>query len=188
MAENVIILVGGIEMKKTIFTLVFLLITIMIYAKEVPANNRGIANASPGDYIIRSSGERVILKQADIDYARRQLGMTSTQNTQNRPVTTNSSSSTRTSTSSNSGSEYGGIIIFLLVVVGIIIVIGVSVSNITTTVAKNSGMNDEDAKKVGASAGVLAGTAAAIGAALLLGKSGGFKSNKKHYEITHKHQ
>ena len=42
-------------------------------ARQVPSTNQGIASASPGDYIIRSSGEKVILSQADINYARNQL-------------------------------------------------------------------------------------------------------------------
>ncbi|MCL2832393.1 MAG: hypothetical protein FWD78_04410 [Treponema sp.] len=49
-------------------------------------------------------------------------------------------------------------------------------------------MNEEDAKKVGTSAGMLAGTAAAIGAAVLLGKSGGVKNNKKDITIHHKYK
>jgi len=137
-----------------------------IYAKEVPANNQSIANASPGDYIFRSNGEKVILTQVDIDYARQKLGLTSTQN----------------SNGSSANSNSTGIIIILLVVVGIIIVIGVCVSNITTAVAKNSGMDEESAKKVGASAGVLAGIAAAI----LLGKASGTKRDPNHFTITHK--
>lgn len=101
-----------------------------------------------------------------------------------KTLSTNNSSSIKSSTSSDN--SIGIIVIFLLVVVGIIIIIGVSVSNITTTVAKNSGMSDEDAKKVGASAGVLAGTAATIATAVLLGKSGGVKRNPNDITITHK--
>jgi len=152
-------------MKKTIFILLFLM-SAFIYAKEVPANNQGIANASIGDHIFRSNGEKVVLTQVDIDYARQKLGLATTQN------------SNGSSTNSNST----GIIILLVVVVGIIVVIGVCVSNITTTVAKNSGMNEEDAKKVGASAGVLAGIATAV----LLGKAGGTKRDPNHFTITHK--
>ncbi len=176
-------------MKRTIFIMVLLLISIFIYAKEVPANNQGIANASPGDYIIRPSGEKVVLKQADIDYARKQLGLTTTQNTQNRASSSSSSnsSSARSGASSNDSS---GMILFLFIVgvIVVIIVIGVCVSNITTTVAKNSGMDEESAKKVGASAGVLAGTAAAIGAALLLGKAGETKSSDNDITVTHKYR
>jgi hypothetical protein len=152
-------------MKKMVFILLFLM-TAFIYAKEVPANNQSIANASVGDYIFRSNGEKVVLTQVDIDYARQKLGSASTQN------------SSGASTNSNST----GIIIFLVVVVGIIVVIGVCVSNITTTVAKNSGMDEKDAKKIGASAGVLAGIATAV----LLGKAGGIKRDPNHFTITHK--
>jgi nitrate reductase gamma subunit len=91
------------------------------------------------------------------------------------------------SISSTSNDSTGLIIVLLLVAVGVIIIIGKCVSNITTEVAKNSGMDEKSAKKVGASAGVLAGTAAAIGAAALLGKAGGYKPNKNHITITHKH-
>ena len=172
-------------MKKAIFITLFILISIIAYSREVTANNYGIANASPGDYIIRSSGEKVILKQSDIDYARRQLGISTSQSTPNRTLSQNNSSSSRSASSSNS--DAGTLIIIILVVVIIVVIIGKSVSNITTTVAKNSGMNYEDAKKIGTSAGVLAGTAAAIGAAALLGKAGGLKSDKKDITIHHKY-
>ncbi|WP_461257152.1 hypothetical protein [Treponema sp. R80B11-R83G3] len=157
-------------MKKIIFILLFLM-SAFIYAREVPANNQGIANASPGDHIFRSNGEKVVLTQVDIDYARQKLGLTATQN------------SNGASTDSNST---GIIIVILLVVVGIIVVIGVCVSNIIKTVAKSSGMDEASAKKIGASAGVLAGTAAAIAAAVLLGKGGGIKRNPNDITITHK--
>ena len=60
-------------MNKLFFVIALLLLSTLVYAREVSATNQGIANASPGDYIIRSSGEKVVLKQSDIDYARRQL-------------------------------------------------------------------------------------------------------------------
>jgi nitrate reductase gamma subunit len=81
-----------------------------------------------------------------------------------------SQTSSRASASNDSN---GFIIVLLLIVVGVIIIIGKCVSNITTEVAKNTGMDEKSAKKVGSSAGVLAGTAAAIGAAVLLGKTAG---------------
>jgi len=168
-------------MKKTVFTTVFLLISIFIYAREVSASNQGIANASPGDYIIRSTGEIVELKQADIDYARRQLGFTTHESIQSGSPSSNNNRSDNYSNSNNTV-----ILVFLLIVVGIIIIIGICVSNITTTAAKNSGMDEESAKKVGVSAGVLAGTAAAIGAAILLGKAGEVKRNPNDLTITHK--
>jgi hypothetical protein len=37
-------------MNRTIFVLLLFLLSVLVYAREVPANNRGIANASPGDY------------------------------------------------------------------------------------------------------------------------------------------
>jgi len=166
---------------KKIFFIVFFILSISVFAKEVPSNNQGVANASPGDYIFRSNGEKVILSQTDIDYARRQLGLLTTQKTQ-----TNASSNNTTSSVSSTNSSTNTFIVLILIVVGIIIVIGVCVSNITTTVAKNSGMDEESAKKVGNSAGVLAGTAAAIGAALLLGKAGGIDPNPNNITITHK--
>jgi nitrate reductase gamma subunit len=90
----------------------------------------------------------------------------------------------RTASSSTKGNSTG-LVVIILVVVGVIIIIGKCVSNITTAVAKNSGMDEASAKKVGASAGVLAGTAAAIGAAALLSKAGGVK-NKNNITITHR--
>jgi len=66
-------------MNKLFLLITILLLSSIIYAREVPGTNQGIANASPGDYIIRSSGEKVILTQADIIYARKQLGLQSNQ-------------------------------------------------------------------------------------------------------------
>ena len=171
-------------MKKFLLLFTLLIVTFSVYARQVDNSNQGIANASPGDHIIRSNGQRVVLTQNDINYARSQLGLST--NTQNRPAQSQTASNTQNRAAQSSNSDYGPFLIFLLVVVVIIIIIGVSVSNITTTVAKNSGMYEDDAKKVGASAGVLAGTAAAIAAAALLGKAGGVKPNPNDFTITHK--
>jgi len=64
-------------MKKTFLILIYLLLIVNIYAEQVESTNRGISNALPGDYIIRSTGEKVILNQADIDYARELLKLDS---------------------------------------------------------------------------------------------------------------
>jgi hypothetical protein len=53
---------------------------------------------------------------------------------------------------------------------------------ITTAVARNSGMNEDASKKVGASASVLAGTAAAI----LLSEADRMKQNKNHITVIHR--
>jgi len=87
------------------------------------------------------------------------------------------SQTSNSSTSYSSGNSSG--FIFIIIIIGIIIVIGVCVSNITTTVAKNSGMDDESANKVGKSAGILAGIAATVGAAILLCKAGEVKPKRK---------
>ena len=67
-------------MKKRFYIIIFLLFTVYVYAEQVDATNYGIANASPGDYIIRQNGEIVVLKQADIDYAKKQLSLNNIQN------------------------------------------------------------------------------------------------------------
>jgi len=65
------------KVNRYILLFFFLLFSILVYAdSEVSNTNQGISNASPGDYIIRSDGQKVVLTQADIDYARRQLGIT----------------------------------------------------------------------------------------------------------------
>jgi len=66
-------------MKKKLCFVIFFSLTIYILADQVEATNNGIANASPGDYIIRANGEKIVLKQVDIDYARRQLGLNTIQ-------------------------------------------------------------------------------------------------------------
>jgi hypothetical protein len=62
-------------MKQFSFIVILLFLAINISAHEVEATNHSIANASPGDYIIRANGEIIVLKQADIKYAKSQLGM-----------------------------------------------------------------------------------------------------------------
>jgi hypothetical protein len=60
-------------MWKAIFIIILFLSGICCFAKEVEATNSGIANAAVGDYIIRSNGQKIILKQGDINYAKKQL-------------------------------------------------------------------------------------------------------------------
>jgi hypothetical protein len=82
-------------MKRVVFIIFFYLLAIFIYARQVNANNDGVAYASPGDYIIRSDGKKIILNKGDIDYARKQLGLSTTknsQNNQNRPIKINAPS------------------------------------------------------------------------------------------------
>ena len=63
--------------------------------------------------------------------------------------------------------EIGIVVITLIVIIGIIIVIGVCISNITTIVAKNSGMDEASAKKLGKNVGTLGATVVGIVVALL---------------------
>ncbi|MDR1838223.1 MAG: HNH endonuclease [Treponema sp.] len=60
-------------MKKIFYIIFFFSLVVYIFADEVEATNNGIANALPGDYIIRENGDKVILNQTDIDYAKNQL-------------------------------------------------------------------------------------------------------------------
>ena len=76
-------------MKKLFYIIIFLLFTVYVYAEQVDATNYGIANASPGDYIIRQNGEIVVLKQADIDYAKKQLRLNVTPANQYNTKTSN---------------------------------------------------------------------------------------------------
>lgn len=62
-------------MKKLFCFCILVFPILYIYAREVDATNYGIAYASSGDYIIRPNGEQIFLKQADIEYARKQLGL-----------------------------------------------------------------------------------------------------------------
>jgi hypothetical protein len=72
---------------KKIFIIILLLLGINCFAKEVKATNFDIANASIGDYIIRSNGQKIILKQGDIDYAKRQFGIKLSQSLRVLPST-----------------------------------------------------------------------------------------------------
>ena len=106
-------------MNKTIFLLVFILLSVIVYAQQqVSGTNQGIANARPGDYIIRSNGQRVVLNQGDIDYARGQLGMSTNRTNQNRLPQQNTYSPNDYSPSSSScvGGNFTLIIIIVLVV------------------------------------------------------------------------
>jgi hypothetical protein len=60
---------------KSIFFIIFVFLPLLIFAEQIEATNKGIANASPGDYIIRENGDKIILNQSDIDYAKNQLGL-----------------------------------------------------------------------------------------------------------------
>jgi hypothetical protein len=62
-------------MKNIFLIIIFIFSSFLIFAEQVEPTNNGIANASPGDYIIRENGDKVILNQADIDYAKNQLGL-----------------------------------------------------------------------------------------------------------------
>jgi hypothetical protein len=97
---------------KRFFLFLILLSSYVVYAREVPNTNSGIANASPGDHIIRSNGESYILNQGDINHARQQLGLSISPNR-----STSSSSNSRTKVSS--GNDYLPLIV--LIIVGIII-------------------------------------------------------------------
>jgi hypothetical protein len=99
-------------MKKRFYIIIFLFFTVYVYAEQVDATNYGIANASPGDYIIRENGDKVILNQADIDYAKRQLRLN---------VTPANQYTTRTSNEEYSGSGYFFIIIIIIIGIGVFI-------------------------------------------------------------------
>jgi hypothetical protein len=151
-------------MKKITFLVFLSILTYPLFSFVVPSNDLtakyGISyeEKQESNYIVKNGYSFQYLGNGTWDV--KQLSQTS-----------------NSSTSYNSGNSSG--FIFILIIIGVIIVIGVCVSNITTTVVKNSGMDDESANKVGKSAGVLAGIAAAIGAAILLGKAGGVKPKRK---------
>jgi predicted PurR-regulated permease PerM len=100
-------------MKKIFLILFYLLLILNIYAEQVVSTNKGISNALPGDYIIRSTGEMVILNQADIDYARKQVELDSNviQQTQISKYNTNIQNK-----SSSENSSFIGIILVIVVI------------------------------------------------------------------------
>jgi hypothetical protein len=55
------------------FIIIFVFSPFLLFSEQVEVTNNGIGKASPGDYIIRENGDKVILNQADIDYAKNQL-------------------------------------------------------------------------------------------------------------------
>ena len=62
-------------MKKTFLIVIYFSFLVHIFSEQVDLSNEGISKAIPGDYVIRYTGEMVILNQADIDYAKNQLGL-----------------------------------------------------------------------------------------------------------------
>ena len=77
---------------------------------EVENSHEGVAGAKPGDTITRKNGDVIVLKQADIDYAKAQLennGNDGTGNTSGNSGT-GSSSGTYSGTTSTSSSIGGG--------------------------------------------------------------------------------
>jgi hypothetical protein len=152
-------------MKKMLFlaVLTFAMLPV-IYARQVDATNAGIANASPGDYIIRSSGETVILQTADIEYARKQLGINKTPSNQSGPIET-------PSYSSSSGTD-SGIAIFVVIIAIIHIILTYAMYKM-----KGGGF---------ACFYFFLAPLALLGLLLFVGKGfGGYNPKKKHIDVTH---
>jgi hypothetical protein len=105
-------------MKQCFLFLILILLSALVFAREVPNTNSGIANASPGDYIIRSDKQRITLKQVDIDYARKQMGLA---NSPNGPASVSNSSSPSNNRTNVSSSRYFPSSI-LSIIIGIIII------------------------------------------------------------------
>ena len=162
-------------MKKIFLICTIFLMAFMACANEIPATNRDIANASPGDHIIRADGERVVLQQSDIDYARQQLELQAAPDAQNSPQQS-LTSNIRERMANNIIINNLGMVILLIVTIGLIVISGKCVSNIAAAIAKNSGMDEKDTKKVGISAGVLALITATITAAALFYTYGGISA------------
>jgi cbb3-type cytochrome oxidase subunit 3 len=91
--------------KKSFLFIIFLLSTVYIYTEQVDSTNYGIANASPGDYIIRQNGEKIVLNQGDIDYAKKQLGFS------------NNHTQTHDSSSGIISSFFSIVFIFIIIIV-----------------------------------------------------------------------
>ncbi|MDR0323027.1 MAG: hypothetical protein LBI12_01105 [Treponema sp.] len=162
-------------MKRTLLIIALFVLASFVYAKEVPSTNQGIANASPGDHIIRSSGERVFLRQADIDYARQRLGSPAAQNIQARADS---------SFKINSSLVFN--IVFILIMLGIIAVASICFSNISAAIARNAKMDDRSAKKLGRSVGILVGLAVTIVIVAVLCKAAGVEFVPKFLTILNK--
>jgi hypothetical protein len=99
-------------MKKCCCILFLFLSVFNAFADQVEANNKSIANASPDDFIIRANGEKIILKQADIDYAKKQFRMEYSQNS------SYSSISSITNTKFTAGTNH---LLIFIIVIGIIL-------------------------------------------------------------------
>jgi hypothetical protein len=91
-------MLNGMKVRKIFFIVTLLSMSIICFAKEVEATNFGVANASVGDYIIRTNGKKIILVQADINYAKRQLGVQLKESSKNW---------TSTQTRAENGDVYG---------------------------------------------------------------------------------
>jgi hypothetical protein len=100
-------------MKNIFFIILFAFLTFSLFAEQVEATNKGIANASVGDYIIRENGDKVILNQSDIDYAKNQLKLSVTQVNQY---------TAKKSNDEYSSSSFSSFIIFLIII-GIVVFI-----------------------------------------------------------------
>ena len=122
-------------MKNISLIILFAILPIFLFAEQVEANNKGIANASPDDYIIRENGDKVILNQADIDYAKNQLKLSITQVNQY---------TAKKSNEEYSSSDFSSFFIFL-------IIIGISIFLIFKNLFKGnySNNNQDNNKKQG---------------------------------------
>ena len=161
-------------MKRTFFIITFFIVAVSIFAREVPSTNQGIANASPGDHIVRSNGEKVFLRQSDIDYAKQQLGTSAARNRTLPSIKLKVSSSV----------VYN--IVYLLVVIGIISVTSICFSNITVAIARNARMDDRSARKLGRNVAVLVCLAVTIAIGAMLLKTAGIKLDPKFLAILKK--
>jgi len=113
-------------MKKSFLLINCLLLIVNIYAEQVEDSNKSISNALPGDYIIRQTGEKVILNQADIDYAKKQLGLDNNVIQQTQKSQYNSNIQNKSSSGSNS----------FIGIISLIVVICVFISNSVRKVSK----------------------------------------------------
>jgi len=109
-------------MKRILLLTILFLLAISIFSQQqVDNSNRSIANARPGDYIIRPSGQKVVLNQGDIDYARKQLGLSTSSNRSDSSLNNSGTNNIRNNESSGSGYP-SPIVIIIIVVIGIFII------------------------------------------------------------------
>ena len=109
-------------MNRLLIILVLLIMSVSLFAqKQVGYNDREIAYARPGDFVITGSKQRITLNLDHINYSRRQMGLSSLTSGSAQSETNTASNNNRTNVSSSNNPSSTIPIIIVIIVLFLII-------------------------------------------------------------------